>query len=84
MNYRNRWKRFLSVLSTWGGSFDIQNKKLELNQLELRMTAPDFWNDNEAAQKVVDKITAFKGVLNPYHELQKKVEDFQTLAELIE
>ncbi len=48
------------------------------------MTAPDFWNDNEAAQKVVDKITAFKGVLNPYHELQKKVEDFQTLAELIE
>lgn len=69
---------------TWGGSFDVENKQKELAQLELRMTAPDFWDDNEAAQKTVDKVSAFKAVTNPYADLGSKVEDFKTLAELVE
>ena len=68
----------------WGGFFDIDNKKQELLQLEQRMTAPDFWDDNESAQKTVDKVSAFKSVLTPYDEIGDKVEDFVTLAELVE
>lgn len=69
---------------TWGGSFDVENKQKELAQLELRMTAPDFWDDNEAAQKTVDKVSVYKGITNPYADLGRKVEDFKTLAELVE
>lgn len=48
------------------------------------MTASDFWDDNEQAQKIVDKVSVFKGVINPYNEIGEKVEDFVTLAELVE
>ena len=68
----------------WGGSFDVENKEKELFQLEQRMSAPDFWDDNEQAQKIVDKVSVFKGVINPYKEIGEKVEDFVTLAELVE
>ena len=71
-------------MSTWGGSFDVENKENELFQLEQRMTAPDFWDNNEQAQKTVDKVSVFKGVINPYKEIGAKVEDFVTLAELVE
>ena len=71
-------------MSTWGGSFDVENKEKELFQLEQRMTASDFWDDNEQAQKIVDKVSVFKGVINPYNEIGEKVEDFVTLAELVE
>jgi len=70
--------------STWGGIFDIANKEAELAQLERRMTDLDFWNDNEAAQKTVDKVSAFKSVIGPYRNLDSQVEDFKTLAELAE
>ena len=69
---------------TWGGSFDVQNKENELVQLEQRMTSPDFWDNNEQAQKIVDKVSGFKSVINPYRSLEEKIEDFKTLAELVE
>ena len=71
-------------MNTWGGSFDVADKKIELNQLEQRMTAPDFWDDNDTAQKVVDKVSALKSVINPYKDIGSQVEDFMTLAELVE
>ena len=48
------------------------------------MTGADFWNDNDLAQKIVDKVSAFKGVIIPYRTLEEKVEDFATLAELVD
>ncbi|MCM8542742.1 MAG: peptide chain release factor 2 [Lentisphaeraceae bacterium] len=69
---------------TWGGSFDVENKEQELFQLEQRMTGADFWDDNEQAQKIVDKVSVFKSIVNPYNEIGEKVEDFVTLAELVD
>ena len=71
-------------MNTWGGSFDVADKKIELDQLEQRMTTETFWNDNEAAHQVVDKVSILKSVLNPFNDLTAKVEDFVSLAELVE
>ena len=48
------------------------------------MTGADFWDDNEQAQKIVDKVSVFKSIVNPYNEIGEKVEDFVTLAELVD
>jgi peptide chain release factor 2 len=48
------------------------------------MTSADFWNDNEAAQKIVDKISAFKSVVNPYRQIGGRIEDYEVLAEMAE
>lgn len=53
-----------------------------MTELEQRMGAPDFWNSQEAAQKVVTKLKALKAVVAPVGELVRKVEDLQALHEL--
>ena len=67
----------------WGGIFDVELKEKELVQLEQRMTASDFWDDNESARETVDKVASFKNIINPYRSLCKEVEDFLALAELV-
>jgi len=71
-------------LSTWGGIFDVPSKAQELNQLELEMGSGSFWDDADAAKKTVDRVSALKNIVIPYNELGEKVDDFFTLAELIE
>ena len=48
------------------------------------MTQGDFWDNKEAAQNTVTKVSALKSVLEPYRNIASKVEDFATLAELAE
>ena len=38
------------------------------------MTEPDFWDDQNKAQEVIDKNNALKSVVNGYHELEEEVE----------
>ena len=46
------------------------------------MSAPGFWDDQEAAQKVVARLKALKAVVGPVEELSARIEDLQTLHEL--
>ena len=39
-----------------GGLFDLEGLEEEIAILENKMTEPDFWNDNIAAQKNVARI----------------------------
>lgn len=71
-------------MNTWGGFFDLADKKIELDQLEQRMTTETFWDDNETAHKIVDKVSLLKSVITPYDSIGEQVGDFLTLAELVE
>jgi peptide chain release factor 2 len=53
-----------------------------MEQLEQRMSAPDFWASQEAAQKVVGQLKALKAVVAPVSELVKQVRDAQAMVEL--
>jgi peptide chain release factor 2 len=46
------------------------------------MSAPDFWANQEAAQKVVAQLKALKAVVVPVTELSRRIEDLQVLHEL--
>jgi peptide chain release factor 2 len=50
--------------------------------LERRMAAPDFWNSQEAARKVVAELKALKAVVVPVGELCNRLEDLGALHEL--
>ena len=41
-----------------------------------------FWDDSQAAQKVIGEANAIKGKLEPLKEIEGKVEDLKTLREL--
>ena len=44
----------------WGGIFDIDNKKIQLEEEELRTHVPDFWSDQKKAEAQMRKIKTLK------------------------
>jgi len=47
------------------------------------MVAPDFWDDNERAQKLISELNAIKSVVERYNKLQSDCEDLTVMQELI-
>ena len=43
--------------SSSGGFFDVAAGREELKRIENQASSPDFWNDQEAAQKLLQKRT---------------------------
>jgi len=67
-----------------GGLFDLDLKKEQIADYEVKMSAPDFWDDNERAQKLIGEMNAIKSVVTEFEELFGQYEDLQLMAELIE
>lgn len=76
-------------LSTLHSDYDaavarLQLEKLaaELAALDARIAAPDFWNDNVAAQAVVKQQAALRARVEPWQKLGTELTDAAELAEL--
>jgi peptide chain release factor 2 len=67
-----------------GGFFDLPALKAELAEYEAKMAAPDFWNDAQAAQKMIGEANSIKGKLEPLADLELKIADLKTLVELVQ
>ncbi len=61
---------------------NIPAKQKELPEQEAVAADPSFWNDNQKAKAVTQKIDSLKTAIETYHALQKQLEDAQTLYEL--
>src|SRR4026209_1963095 len=46
------------------------------------MAAPDFWSNRERAQADVEEVSRLRSLINPFHELEREIEDFSALQEL--
>ena len=66
-----------------GGIFDIATKRDSLAEIETKMSDASFWDDKEAAQKTVAQLSLVKSVAEPFAAIERQVEDFAVLAELI-
>ncbi|MDK2798821.1 MAG: peptide chain release factor 2 [Clostridiales bacterium] len=66
----------------WGLHFDIAKIKLEIKELEEQTADPNFWNDIENSQKVLQKIKVLKEKVERFESLQQEWEDLSTLVEL--
>lgn len=57
-------------------------KSEKLAELEERMSAGNFWDDQEAAQAVISERKVVKAVTDPIDALSEVLEEIETLAEL--
>ena len=62
--------------------FDIEGLKEEIEKLEKKSFAEDFWQDSENAQKIMQKISNLKGQVSEYEDLLNRIEDLEILIEL--
>ena len=57
---RNKLETYGQKVEDFRGSLDLDRLEEEIALLDNDMAEPDFWNDNEAAQKVIDESNALK------------------------
>lgn len=64
--------------------FDLSDKRKDQGELEKEMRSPDFWNDNDEAQKIISKLNSIKLRIDKYDELNDEIEDLEISIELSE
>ena len=64
-----------------GGFFDAPRKRGELEKLEAQISEPDFWNDSEKAQKIVQQRSRIEKALEQQENFETAVSDAEVLIE---
>ncbi|MEC8719528.1 MAG: peptide chain release factor 2 [Verrucomicrobiota bacterium] len=64
------------------GFFDEDRLKKRLVELEAQMSREDFWNDREAAQKLMDEGSGIRRKLDPIQSGDRKIDDMEVMIEL--
>jgi peptide chain release factor 2 len=62
--------------------FDLEAKTARLQEIEQEILKPNFWDDNESAQKLLKERTALKSDLTFWENLRAEVEDAKGYLEL--
>jgi peptide chain release factor 2 len=81
----NSDKGFKIQPSDWrisGGLFDLPGKKTRIAALEEKMSEPTFWDDQEAAQKVIGDTNVLKSSVERMDKFQAQYEDLEVTLEL--
>lgn len=67
-----------------GGSFDPEKIQHRLAELELESGRPDFWDNPEQAQKVLQEIALLKDQLEPILKIKTRLQEIREWVELLE
>lgn len=80
---RNELEAMAKRLENYRESLNLTEKEARIAELENEMTYPDFWDNQEKAQKVIDESNALKAMVDKYQDLANKYEDGEVTLELI-
>ncbi len=56
----------------------------DLSAIDAKMADPGFWDDQEAARKLIDKAKVLRAWVHPWNEANKLCEEIESLLELAE
>ena len=63
----------------FGVIFDIENKQIEISNLEELTIDPEFWNDAKKAQKLIKDLQRLKKCVHDYKKLKTLVDELDVL-----
>ncbi len=81
---KTRPKNSAAVWTNYGGSFDIDRKRDEIAEREMLSQAPDFWDDQEKAQRLMRESADLKDWVDTWEQASSAVSDVEALIELAE
>jgi peptide chain release factor 2 len=67
-----------------GGLFDVDRRLEEIGMLEHQIAAPDFWNDQTGAQRIMKEAAALKAPVDQVVGLERRAEDLAVMLDLAE
>jgi peptide chain release factor 2 len=71
-------------LNNSGGFFDVPAKRAELDKIEVQASAPDFWSNQEAAQKLLQQRSRLQRTIERQEKFETEVSDATVLFEFAE
>lgn len=74
----------MTVSSNSETVFDLPTKQRKMAEIEARMAAPEFWNNQESAREVMAELKTLKSVVVPMEESLRATDDLAELLELAE
>ncbi len=80
--YKSKLNALKPVMNTLGEALKLDAARDEIAELEAKSGAGGFWDDVEAAQKVLQRIKRLKDKSETYERLVKGWEDLYTLCEM--
>ncbi len=80
---RNELEAMAKRLENYRESLNLTEKEARIAELENEMTYPDFWDNQEKAQKVIDESNGLKAMVDKYQDLVNQHEDGELTLELI-
>ena len=80
---RHKVADMAAEIEKFGESLDLDALNDEIAANEAKMIAQDFWQDNVAAQKVIDENNVLKGRRDDYLKLTDSVENVEAAIELL-
>ncbi len=73
-----------TVCSNSGGFFDVEAQREQLSNIETLASAPDFWEDQQAAQKLLQERSRLERKIERQERFQSQIEDAAVLIEFAE
>ncbi|QKY69932.1 peptide chain release factor 2 [Lentibacillus sp. CBA3610] len=70
-------------MTEFRGSLDFDVKRERIKELELEMSDPAFWDDQENAQKLIDENNSLKRYVEGFESLEEKLESIEVSYELV-
>ena len=64
--------------------FDLARLENRLSEMETETQIEGFWDDHEAAQKLLKEKKSIENKVNAYRELEQSIEDIEVLIEMAE
>ncbi|MCD1146688.1 peptide chain release factor 2 [Peptoniphilus sp. KCTC 25270] len=81
---RERIDQSRDLVERLGKSLDIETLRAEAKAIEEKTMETGFWDDSQAAQKVIKKQNSLKDRIDKYDNLMEKIEEANVLLELME
>ena len=74
----------MNVWNSSGGFFDVAAGREELNRIEQKASSPDFWGDQEAAQKLLQQRSTLEKKIQRQEQFNSEIADAGVLFEFAE
>lgn len=73
-----------TMLKEAGESLDPDRLEAELSKIEEQITVPNFWDDQEKAQRIMKEKKSLENSLDEFNGLKTRLEDLEVMIEMAE
>ena len=79
---KQRLSDYLPKLKELHSVLNVEAAKEEIEQLHLKASEPEFWDDAEKSQKILQRTKALENTVENDRKLNQQAEDIQTMIEM--